>query len=1226
MTWTRQMPRLVQTLLFTDVVGSTDQLRSLGDFAWADLLDRHHAAVRAVLAAHGGIEVDTAGDGFLARFDAPTAAVRAAASAVRAVGALGLQIRAGLHTGEVELVADRPSGFGVHLAARVMGRAGGDEVLVSATLRELVAGSGMGFTDRGCHELKGFSEPWRLYALDLDSFEIDVPEPIQSPGAGRPGSWAMPLPAPVGEHAAAAVPLVGRDAEWVRAHTARRAALVESQRRVVLLSGEPGVGKSRFAAAVATAAAAEEGAVVLYGRCAEGAGAPYRPWVEALGHLVAHCGGDVLAVLPRRAQTDLAGLLPAVATRAGARPGADDETGRYQLFTAVSALVEAVCAARPLVLVLDDLQWADRFSLLLLRHVVTASPTLPLLVAGIYRDTDPAADHPLTPVLAGLYRDAGVERIALGGLDDSAVLALLRAVAGDDLDDPDDPDAAAALAAALRRQTNGNPFFTAELVRSLVAQHHGEEGRWRLAEGLDASPLPDSVRAIAAQRVAGLGEAGRATLAVAGVLGAEFELGVLAAVLDEPEEDVLDRLDIAVRAAVIREVAGDADRYAFVHAVVRHVLLDELGAARRRRWHRRMADVQARLATPRNMDAEHRVRLSPGERSLARFTLAVLRHTLDRGSAPAVAHALDLVERAMPGEPPRLLPELLSHPDERVRLDVLNRVERLELRTLLPQITARLPYEGSSAVRGASLRTIAALDGATALDLLAPALAGRDPVVRRGAIAGLLRSGEVDAVLAAGPSLLDLVRSPDPAQRREAVRALHDAGPGGLHGPLRALLADPDEAVAREALRAAGAVRHPRLWRPVVDALARPELRGTAERALEAASGAALDAVAAALRTEPGSVVATALLQTCARFGPPAVRVVLAALPWALDAPQRRVGDAAVEALRRLGQPCTDAEAALVLDVINRDLDVMAGLAVDRAAIEGLGRTPSPAALVAACDMLQERLAFGLSERWALLPDPRPDTVAREIAAVVAARDAGTRRSALAARLPTTRTTVTEALHRLLLTGERDHPLLAGLALHVAADARPDLLAGLGARVGADAAPLVAETARILLTDPREPAMTPIERLLALRGCDVLADADDDSLAVLAEQASERVVEPGVVLFTRGDPPDAVHLVVDGVVELGQDGRTRLVGPGELAGELAICDRQAFSATAVVREPGSVLVIPAAAFEELLAASPAVTRELLRRIARRARAAESGVAVTDDAMASILDRLADPQV
>jgi len=156
----------LQTLLFTDLVSSTARVRELGDAAWTALLARHHRAIRAVLKAHGGREVDTAGDGFLARFDSPASAVRAAATAVSEIAALGLEIRAGLHMGEVEVVDGGVTGVAVHVAARAMSQGEGGEVLVTSTVRDVLAGSGFEFIDRGLHELKGFAEPWRLFAVD----------------------------------------------------------------------------------------------------------------------------------------------------------------------------------------------------------------------------------------------------------------------------------------------------------------------------------------------------------------------------------------------------------------------------------------------------------------------------------------------------------------------------------------------------------------------------------------------------------------------------------------------------------------------------------------------------------------------------------------------------------------------------------------------------------------------------------------------------------------------------------------------------------------------------------------------------------------------------------------------------------------------------------------------------------------------------------------------------
>jgi len=157
--------RMLATVLFTDIVESTETASRLGDRAWRGLLDRHHDVVRTELGRWRGREIDTAGDGFLATFDGPARAVRCAVAASRSVQALGLQIRAGVHTGEVEVAGDDVRGIAVHIGARVAGLAGAGEVLVSRTVRDLVAGSGIGFADRGTFELKGVPGGWEVYAV-----------------------------------------------------------------------------------------------------------------------------------------------------------------------------------------------------------------------------------------------------------------------------------------------------------------------------------------------------------------------------------------------------------------------------------------------------------------------------------------------------------------------------------------------------------------------------------------------------------------------------------------------------------------------------------------------------------------------------------------------------------------------------------------------------------------------------------------------------------------------------------------------------------------------------------------------------------------------------------------------------------------------------------------------------------------------------------------------------
>ena len=157
--------RVLATILFTDIVNSTAQLADLGDTRWRSLVEAHHTLVRRQLARHRGVEVDTAGDGFFASFDGPARGIRCASAISRAVSDLGVEVRAGLHTGECQLVDGKIGGIAVHIGARVAAHASAGEVLVSGTVKDLVAGSGITFTDRGVHSLKGVPGDWHLFAV-----------------------------------------------------------------------------------------------------------------------------------------------------------------------------------------------------------------------------------------------------------------------------------------------------------------------------------------------------------------------------------------------------------------------------------------------------------------------------------------------------------------------------------------------------------------------------------------------------------------------------------------------------------------------------------------------------------------------------------------------------------------------------------------------------------------------------------------------------------------------------------------------------------------------------------------------------------------------------------------------------------------------------------------------------------------------------------------------------
>ena len=158
--------RILTTVMFTDIVGSTERAAALGDARWRELVGRHDELVRAELERHRGREVKTMGDGFLATFDGPARGIRCARAIADKVRSLDIELRAGLHTGECELVGDDIGGMAVNIGARIGALAGADEVLVSSTVKDLVVGSGISFADRGAHELKGVPGEWRLFAVD----------------------------------------------------------------------------------------------------------------------------------------------------------------------------------------------------------------------------------------------------------------------------------------------------------------------------------------------------------------------------------------------------------------------------------------------------------------------------------------------------------------------------------------------------------------------------------------------------------------------------------------------------------------------------------------------------------------------------------------------------------------------------------------------------------------------------------------------------------------------------------------------------------------------------------------------------------------------------------------------------------------------------------------------------------------------------------------------------
>jgi len=260
-------------------------------------------------------------------------------------------------------------------------------------------------------------------------------------------------------------------------------------------------------------------------------------------------------------------------------------------------LLGMVSEHRPVVLVLDDLQWADKGSLLLLRHLTAAEQAKRLLVFGAYRDSELSLSHPLIETLATLHRHSGVSRVELAGLNDNEVVSLVEAAAGHSLD-----DAGLGLAHAVYRETDGNPFFVSEVLRHLLetgAIYQDVTGRWTAEDSLEQMALPESVRVVIGARVGRLGADAQRVLSIAAVIGRDFDLDLLAGATEASENELLDILEAAAAAALVREPVDMSGHYNFAHALIQRTLYEGLGPNRRTKAHQVVAEALENLCGER---------------------------------------------------------------------------------------------------------------------------------------------------------------------------------------------------------------------------------------------------------------------------------------------------------------------------------------------------------------------------------------------------------------------------------------------------------------------------------------------------------------------------------------------------------------------------------------------------------------------------------------------------
>ena len=483
---------------------------------------------------------------------------------------------------------------------------------------------------------------------------VEVYDEAGAPERARPSPTGEPVPGPAPEGPA----FVGREEVMAELRALLQDALA-GRGRLALLVGEPGIGKTRTIEELC-AQAGRRGVRVLVGRAYEGEGAPaYWPFVHILRDAIRDTKAPVLREQMAAGASDIAQLVPELRERIAGLPASEaleSEHARFRLFESLATFLRNASRARPLVVVLDDLHWADEPTLLLLQFLARELRDEHVLILGAYRDVEVRRHHPLAPALGELARHPHFRRISLSGLGEADVARCVGAATGSE-----PPEA---LVRAVYDMTEGNPFFVHQTVQLLASQ-----GRLETREDVTSLSvtLPQGVRDVLGRRLDGLSAECNHLLALASVVGRDFSTNVLGRVAESPAEAVLELLDEAAEAGILVDASDAEDdgaalplsRYAFSHALMREALYEELSGPERVRLHRRVGEVLEQLygqdgAAPLSELAHHFFQAAPGgdaEKAVAYAERAAVQAVELLAFEESVGHyqrALQALEFAVP--------------------------------------------------------------------------------------------------------------------------------------------------------------------------------------------------------------------------------------------------------------------------------------------------------------------------------------------------------------------------------------------------------------------------------------------------------------------------------------------------------------------------------------------------------------------------------------------------
>lgn len=565
------------TFLLADIRGYTAYTAEHGDSAAAHLSELFLSLCREVTAAHDGEVFGSAGDQAVAAFASARQALRAAVAlqdrladeGTRHPG-LPLSAGVGLDAGEAIQVGSDFRGGAINLAARLCSLAAAGEVLASDAVTHLARKiEGLSYAERGQVQLKGLADPVRVIQVLPESVQKLTVEEFAPPAAG-PRAQQLPIGGFLG--ALPSGPLVGRDEEMSQMLQAI-GAVVGGEGRLVLLAGEAGAGKTRLAQE-ATLELRNRDFLIAAGSSFEPRqSVPYDPFLDVLTTIYVAVSSNLRSEIGRR-WASMGRLLPEAGIPAPT--GTDNPEEHEWLPRAVVAFVRAAADETPVAILLDDLQWADEASLDLLQRLGRQTRANRVLLLGIYRDVEVQRQGPLEQALRDLNRAGLTERIAVRPLRQGGTRALMAASFDENISEE--------FVEFVYRQTEGNPFFTQQILHALVERGdvYRQNGHWEQRE-IDEIDVPESVRSVIGERLSRLQERTHELLSEASVLGQTFRFDELQALGGHAEDDVEEALDEATRSGIIRETMRD--HYGFNHALTQGALYAELSSRRKRKLH-----------------------------------------------------------------------------------------------------------------------------------------------------------------------------------------------------------------------------------------------------------------------------------------------------------------------------------------------------------------------------------------------------------------------------------------------------------------------------------------------------------------------------------------------------------------------------------------------------------------------------------------------------------------